>query len=50
MVRDPVCKMEVNEQNSEAQSKFQGQTYHFCSQECKEKFDQNPQQYTRKSA
>lgn len=50
MVRDPVCKMEVNEQDSPAQSKFQGQTYYFCSQECKEKFDQSPGEYARKSA
>lgn len=50
MVRDPVCKMEVDEQQSPVQSKFQGQTYHFCSQECKDKFDQNPQEFARKSA
>ncbi len=50
MVHDPVCNMEVNEQNAEAQSKFQGQTYYFCSQECKDKFDKNPQQYAKKSA
>jgi len=50
MVRDPVCNMEVNEQNSAAQSKYQGQTYHFCSEECKEKFDKAPDQYARKSA
>jgi Cu+-exporting ATPase len=50
MVHDPVCQMEVNEQSAEAQSKFQGQTYYFCSQECKDKFDKNPGEYARKSA
>jgi YHS domain-containing protein len=25
----------------------QGQTYYFCAQECKQKFDANPQQYAK---
>ncbi len=50
MARDPVCNMEVNEQNAAAQTRYQGQNYYFCSQGCKEKFDQNPQQYAKKSA
>ena len=50
MARDPVCNMEVNEQSAQAQSKFQGQNYYFCSQECKEKFDKEPGQYAKKSA
>ncbi len=50
MTRDPVCNMDVNEQNAAASSQHQGQTYYFCSQECKQKFDRNPDQYARKSA
>lgn len=42
---DPVCKMEVNPASAEAQSEHGGQTFYFCSQECKRKFDANPQQY-----
>ena len=42
---DPVCKMEVNPASAEAQSEYEGQTFYFCSQECKRKFDANPQQY-----
>lgn len=44
---DPVCGMQVDEKQSAAQSEYKGQTYHFCSQGCKAKFDQNPQQYVR---
>ncbi len=50
MAHDPVCNMEVNEQNAPAQTRYQGQNYYFCSEQCKQKFDQNPQQYAKKSA
>ena len=43
---DPVCSMQVEEQSAAAQSEYEGQTYYFCSQGCKEKFEQNPEQYT----
>jgi Cu+-exporting ATPase len=42
---DPVCGMEVNPASAEAQSEWGGQTFYFCSEECKRKFDANPQQY-----
>lgn len=48
--RDPVCNMQVDEKNAAAQSDYQGQTYYFCSENCKEKFDQNPQQYAKQEA
>jgi Cu+-exporting ATPase len=42
---DPVCGMEVNPASAEAQSEHGGQTFYFCSMECKERFDRNPLQY-----
>ena len=48
--RDPVCNMEIDEQDAAGQSQYQGQTYYFCSENCKEKFDSNPQQYANKGA
>ena len=42
---DPVCKMEVNPASAEAQSAYQGQTFYFCSTECKRLFDANPERY-----
>jgi YHS domain-containing protein len=46
--RDPVCNMEVDERSAAARSEYNGQTYHFCSQNCKN--DQNPQQYVKQGA
>lgn len=43
--RDPVCDMEIDEQSAAGRSQFQGQTYYFCTQSCKDEFDQNPEQY-----
>lgn len=47
--KDPVCGMQVDEQKAAGESQYQGQTYYFCSQSCKQKFDQNPQQYAGSS-
>ena len=45
MTKDPVCKMEVDEKTAAATSTYRGQTYHFCSKGCKEKFAQDPGKY-----
>ena len=45
--RDPVCNMQVDAQSAAGQSQYQGQTYYFCSQDCKQKFDRNPEQYAK---
>jgi YHS domain-containing protein len=44
-LRDPVCNMEVTYENAQARSEYDGQTHYFCSLECKEQFDQNPETY-----
>jgi P-type Cu+ transporter len=46
MARDPVCGMQVNEQQAAGTSAYQGETYYFCSPGCKQRFDQNPERYT----
>ena len=46
---DPVCGMEVNSMSAEAQSEWGGQTFYFCSAECKRKFDAHPEQYVDKT-
>ena len=43
--RDPVCDMEVDEQSAAGRSQYQGQTYYFCTESCKNEFDQNPEMY-----
>jgi len=48
---DPVCGMEVDEARAKAMgmtSVYQGKTYYFCAEECKEQFDQNPGQFAGK--
>lgn len=50
MKTDPVCGMQVDEKNAKASSEHNGQKVYFCSEQCRQKFDQSPQQYTRKSA
>lgn len=42
---DPVCGMQVEEQNAAGASDYKGETYYFCGQGCKEKFDENPEAY-----
>ena len=44
-LRDPVCGMEVTYETAQARSEYKGQTYYFCSLDCKAKFDKNPEQY-----
>ena len=46
-VKDPVCGMTIDSEKAAAQSSYQGQTYYFCSTQCKQRFDSNPAQYAR---
>jgi YHS domain-containing protein len=41
---DPVCGMRV-EPAEGMQASFRGETYDFCSDECREKFEANPGRY-----
>jgi Cu+-exporting ATPase len=45
MHTDPVCGVGVDEENAAAQSEYLGKTYYFCSEGCKHKFDQRPEDY-----
>lgn len=48
MAMDPVCGMEVNEENA-ATSQHEGKTYYFCSPGCKAAFDENPHKYVHQN-
>jgi len=39
---DPVCGMEIVPAKAAGKSEYQGQTYYFCSEQCKRDFDKNP--------
>lgn len=47
MTKDPVCGKQVDENGAPATSSHQGKEYSFCGRDCKNKFDQNPQQYAQ---
>jgi YHS domain-containing protein len=49
MERDPVCGMDVDPNNAAGQSEYQGKTYYFCSQGCKQDFDKEPERYVGQS-
>lgn len=42
---DPVCGMELNPENVEERSEYAGRTYHFCGDQCRNKFDEEPARY-----
>jgi len=42
---DPVCGMEVSEEEAAATSEYRGRTYYFCNPSCKERFDASPESY-----
>lgn len=49
MVTDPVCGMRIDEQSAAGSSEYQGRKFYFCSDSCKKKFDQRPEQYASKA-
>lgn len=44
-VKDPVCSMQVYPQKARSKSDYNGQTYFFCCEGCKKKFDLDPECY-----
>ena len=46
---DPVCGMEVDEQNAVGKSEFEGRPFYLCSLECQKEFDANPQRFSTDS-
>lgn len=47
--RDPVCKMDVDTDKAAATSEYKGDTYYFCSEDCKKRFDADPDRYVSRS-
>jgi multidrug efflux pump subunit AcrA (membrane-fusion protein)/YHS domain-containing protein len=51
LAKDPVCGVDVSVNKAEKaarKSKYRDMTYYFSSDECKQKFDKNPHQYTKR--
>ncbi len=49
MAKDPACGMTVDPKTAAGKSKYQGQTYYFCSPGCKKSFDKEPDKYVGKA-
>ena len=45
ITQDPVCNMTIEEKDAVGTSTYKGHPYHFCSEACKDKFDNNPDKY-----
>src|SRR5688572_24000264 len=45
MAKDPVCGMSVTVATAKHKTEHQGQTYYFCCNGCKTKFEAEPQKY-----
>lgn len=50
MTKDPVCGIQVDDKNAEFQTQHGGKKYSFCSEDCKRKFEQHPEQYAQTAA
>ncbi|MFP3943907.1 MAG: heavy metal translocating P-type ATPase [Alphaproteobacteria bacterium] len=46
-VTDPVCGMKVDPDDTPHKASHKGETFHFCSARCREKFEADPQAYAR---
>ena len=44
-VKDPVCGMEIEKSKAKATYEYEGKTYYFCREKCKEEFAKNPAKY-----
>jgi Cu+-exporting ATPase len=45
MAIDPVCGMEIDERSATDKVTHQGETFYFCSSECKTEFESSPEDY-----
>mgnify|MGYP006279303805 CR=1 FL=1 len=47
---DPVCGMQVEQAHAPATSQLHGQTFYFCAERCKERFDADPHRFAHGGA
>jgi Cu+-exporting ATPase len=45
---DPVCGMKVKKEDAKFTHVHNDKTYYFCNEECKDKFEKNPEKYAKK--
>jgi YHS domain-containing protein len=50
MTTDPVCGMKIDERASGFHSMYEGKKYSFCSENCKQEFEADPEEYVEAAA
>ncbi len=45
MVTDPVCGMRIDPDDAAATAEYEGRTYYFCSEACRDRFEADPASY-----
>jgi len=45
-VKDPVCGMQIEQDDAFGPVDHEGRAYYFCSDDCKETFEEDPDDYT----
>ena len=50
MARDPVCGMTVEPATAAGHAEYGGETYHFCSLSCRDRFRAAPTHYVKQAA
>ena len=45
--KDFVCGVEIDKEKSAGSFDYQGTTYHFCSERCRDDFSKNPSSYIK---
>ena len=45
-MKDPICKMDVKD-DSKFRSTYKGKRYFFCSANCKQSFDKQPENHAK---
>ena len=43
--QDPVCGMSIDKDEAAATYEYEGETYYFCGEGCREEFAADPDQY-----
>lgn len=43
---DPVCDRKIEEEGSAGSVNYEGAEYYFCSEDCRAKFERDPESYS----
>jgi P-type Cu+ transporter len=50
MAIDPVCNMEISEDDAAGHTEYNGKDFYFCSRSCEEKFTHSPGEFLEEEA